>query len=117
MNQIIDAIAEWDDRGQTFRVYLTREGQDESQPMEARLTEETIESRLYRAAFMKCYKDFLDKPHERVLGFEKEAAAKRVAKAVNAELKRVAKGEPGPTLHQVSMTAQIAGIMSGKKRR
>ncbi len=50
MNEIIDAIAEWDDRGQTFRVYLTREGQGESEPMEARLTEETIESRLYRAA-------------------------------------------------------------------
>jgi hypothetical protein len=115
--KIIDAFAEWDDP-HAFRVFLVREEPDDEseledpQPMEAVFGldswDDPIEARLYKAAFVACWKDLAGRPAvDRVLGFEKEAAAKRVAKAVKAELKRIEKGEPGPTDEAVSLTAQM----------
>lgn len=113
---IVDAVAEWDYRDQTFRVYLMREGDDEGQPLQAAITDGSLDTRLYRAALCANAKDFTG-AHERVVGFEKEAAARRCAKAVKVELKRIAKGEPPVSDHTLSMAAQIAQILKKGKRR
>lgn len=117
-NDIISAYHEWDDP-HAFRVYLVREGgPDAGEPMEAVYTGDSVECRLFRAAFLKCYKDLAHQEvGEPVLGFQKEAAAKRVAKAVNAEIKRIKKGEPPMTDEQFAIGLQIAKLMNGGKRR
>ena len=113
---IVDVHAGWDDRDQTFRVYLMREGDDEGQPLQAAITDGSLDARLYRAAFAANARDFTG-AHERVVGFEKEAAAKRCAKAVKAELKAIANGKPPVSDHTLSMAAQIAQILKKGKRR
>lgn len=121
--KIVDAFAEWDDRDQTFRVYLVREEPDrddetspeEPQPMEAAILDGSVEARLHKAAFVRCWRDFTG-DHERVLGFAKRTSAERVAKAVKAELKRIEKGDPGPTDHEVHMTAQLALMLRRKTK-
>lgn len=113
---VTDAYAEWDDPN-AFRVYLVRDD-DTAKPMKAHYRDDgTVEARLYRAAFLKCPKDFINTEISvGAVGWPTAASAKRVAKAVNAELKRIAKGEPGPTDADISFAAQIARIMKPKKK-
>jgi hypothetical protein len=126
--KIVDAYVEWDDRGNAFRIYLAREepelGEDdiysepEPEPMEAvhdDLGTETVEGRLYKAAFCRCPKDVgYMLANDRVLGWPKEAPAKRVADAVKKELAKIEAGEPGPT----DLAIQVAVIRAkGKAKR
>ncbi len=115
--KIVDVYHEWDDP-HAFRVFLVREGgPEEGEPMEAVYLGDSIECRLFRAAFVKCYRDLGKQDAiDRVLGFEKEAAAKRVAAAVKAELKRIEKGEPAMTQQDVAWAVQIAKAMTSKRR-
>ena len=114
--KIVDAFAEWDDPD-AFRVYLVREGEegnlDLAKPMEAVIVDGgAVECRLYKAVFCANPKDFRRQDHERLLGFNREAPAKRAAKAVKRELAKTAKGEPGPD----SFTMQIAVLLARGKR-
>lgn len=112
----VEAYAMWDDPD-CFRVYPRREDapRDDDdvspeplpKPMEAVLLGESVEVRLYRAAYLACSRDFTG-AHARVLGFKTEAAAKRVARAVNAEIKRIAKGQPPPTTEALGLVAALA---------
>lgn len=120
MTKIVEAFAEWDDP-HAFRVFLAREDadgfpdMDSATPMESVLdTEtETVEGRLYRAVILACARDIAHQQYERVLGWPTEAPAKRAAKAVNAELARIAKGEPGPS----TVAIQFALAAVSKRRR
>jgi len=115
---IVDAHHEWDDRDGKFRVYLVRadgEGGDDfdsAKPMQSEILGESIEARLYRAAFCAHPKDFRGE-HERVLGFDKEPPAKRAAAAVKKELKAVAAGKDGPS----NFAIQIACVLAKGKRK
>ena len=115
---IIHAYPEWDDRDGKFRVYLVRadgEGGDDfdsAKPMQSEILGESIEARLYRAAFCAHPKDFRGE-HERVLGFDKEPPAKRAAAAVKKELKAVAAGKDGPS----NFAIQIACVLAKGKRK
>jgi hypothetical protein len=121
-SKIVEAFAEWDDPD-AFRVFLVREvdgedgiERDDGTPMEAVYTGDSVEQRLFFAAMGACPKDFVGRDAGREIGWPKEAPAKRVAKAVNAELKRIEKGDPPPDPHAVSMGLQIAKIMKGGRR-
>ena len=119
-NRYDDAYAQWDDRASVYRVYLlpVDTGQDpppEAVPMSAVDVEGdgATECRLYRAAFVRCPKDIGKlKAMGRELGFEKEAAARRVASAVKKELESIEKGKPGPTDAQI----QFALMMIPKRK-
>lgn len=121
--KIVDAYAEWDDP-HAFRVFLVREGEDgqpdldNAKPMEAVHDFgdecESIEGRLYRAAFVKCAKDFVGVTALRgPIGWPKEGPAKRVAKAVKAELARIEKGEPCPTKGAVQLATMLVPKRKG----
>ena len=121
---ITNAYAEWDDDGQKFRVYLEREYTDpdeydgdeedpnEARPLKSEITADSIDARLYKAAFCAHPKDF-GGDHERLVGFDKKAAAERCAKAVVKELKRIEHGEPGPDAWAI----QVALAFSGARRK
>lgn len=99
---MLQAVAEWDDRAQLYRVFVEREDADEFEPMTAVHDfdgddKQTPEGRIYRAAFVKCPKDFRGLTVGDPIGWPKKAPADRVARAVNAEIKRMHKGLPGPT--------------------
>lgn len=121
--KIVDAYAEWDDPD-AFRVFLVREDEhgnadlDNAKPMEAvhDFGDEcaTVEGRLYRAAFVRCARDFAGRPVDRVLGWSKEAPAKRVAKAVKSELARIENGEPGPSAQAVRLAIMLLPRKGGK---
>jgi hypothetical protein len=117
MSNIVDVYHEWDDP-HAFRVYLVREGgPEEGEPMEAVYAGDSVECRLFRAAFVKCHKDLGPQDAcDRVLGFEKEAAAKRVAAAVKKELKAIEKGAPAMSDEQFSLAVQIAKMLAPKRR-
>ncbi len=118
-SKIVDAIAEWDDAGAAFRVYLVREDADgepdidNAEPMEAVLFDGgEVECRLFKAVFCANPKDFRGHVHSRDLGFDKKTKAERAARAVKKELARIAKGEPGPDMFAM----QIAVALAGDKR-
>lgn len=124
-NKYTDAIAEWDDRARLFRVYLMpelmpevagdAEHDPEPKPLEAVHFESDgdTECRLYKAAFCACPRDIGRLSAGREIGWEKEAPAKRVAKAVKRELKRIDKGMPGPD----ATALQIAILLAKPKGR
>lgn len=113
--KIVDAYAEWDDP-HAFRVFLVREDQDghpdldNAKPMESKIETgdvcATVEGRLYRAAMIRCTKDFVG-VRDKVLGWPKKAPAERVAKAVSRELDRIAKGEPCPTAAALQLVLML----------
>lgn len=99
-----DAYHEWDDRNDVFRVYLVPVDGGEDQPEHKAMaavhfpSDGDTECRLYKAAFLRCAKDIARLPAQGgPLGFEKEAAAKRVASAVQKELAAIRVGKPGPS--------------------
>lgn len=122
-----DAFAEWDDAAHLFRVYLVPvvpEDDDDfdpieqAKPMEPEYIGASFETRLHRATFIACPKDIGALKVGDPLGWPKEAPAKRVAKAVKAEIARAVKGEPGPDDATVAWAAQIAKMLgSGKRSR
>lgn len=118
--KIVEAYAEWDDPD-AFRVFLRYESKDglreETVPLEAEyMPNGTVEQRLYYAAVYANPGDFVGRPADREIGWEKEPPAKRAAKACNAELKRIAKGEAPPDPQAVSLGLQLAAVMKGKRR-
>ncbi len=121
---ITAATAEWDDQGEAFRVYLERTYVDpdeyrgeekdpnELRPLRSDILGDTVDARLYLAAFCAHPRDFRG-AHERLVGFDTRPAAERAAKAVTKELKKIARGEPGPSEFEV----QVALVRAkGKKR-
>lgn len=117
-------MAEWDDHGDVFRVYLERTYVDtdeyrgeekdpnEMRPLRSDILGETVDARLYLAAFCAHPRDFRG-AHERLVGFDSRPAAERAAKAVTKELKRIERGEPGPSAFEVQVALMRA---KGKKR-
>lgn len=118
--KITDVYVEWDDP-HAFRVFLVRDGDmDHAEPMSGagHVERGSVEERLFRAAFVKTPKDFMDQPAcEKSLGWPKKGPADRVLKAVRAELVRIDRGEPAVDDGTVSMAAQIAKILYSKKGR
>jgi len=113
-SKINGVFAEWDDP-KAFRVYLISED-GESEPLRAAFMDESLHCRLFQACFLANPKDFAGQSVEdRLVGWSKEAPAKRAVKAVQKELKKIAKGEPGPTREQVSFAAQLALILKKPK--
>lgn len=121
--KILEAVASgaWAEGG-LCRVCLIREDEngepedlDSAEPMKAELDSlYPIETRLYQAAVCAHPKDFgSGDAQDSEIRFAKEAAAKRCAKAVNAELKRIEKGEPGPS----NVALQFAAMMMRKPKR
>lgn len=113
--KIVDAVVAWDDP-HAWRVYLVREGDenlDLAQPMDTVIADGgAVECRLYKAVFCANPKDFRNQEHERLLGFETEAPARRAAKVVKKELARIAKGEPEPDTFAI----QVALLFARSKR-
>lgn len=117
--KIVDAVAEWDDREQLFRVYLFRDSTPkdcsdpncdgdcademppEPEPLNAVHFDPAWEARLYKAVFCANPKDFKGLKAGDALGWSKRAPAERAAKAVKRELARIEKGAPGPTDYDV----------------
>ena len=123
--KITNAYAGWDDRDGKFRIYLEgdyvdpeeyegdEEDPNEARPLKSEITADSIDARLYKAAFCAHPKDFGGE-HERLVGFDKKAAAERCVKAVAKELKRIEKGEPGPDVFAMQIALMFA---KSKKRR
>ena len=116
--KIEDAFAEWDDKRQLFRVFLTKavvecpeecgfcEGCNPEQDLflePEHFPETATMVRLYRAAFCANPKDFRDQLVREPIGWAKRAPAERAAKAVQRELARIEDGSPGPTNEAVRM--------------
>jgi hypothetical protein len=126
VNTYTEAYAEWDDRAKLFRVYLipaAPEGNDDfdeianTKPMESMFTGDSMEARLYRAAFCACPKDFGTFKIGEPVGWTTEAPAKRVAKAVTKEIANAKAGKPAPTDEQVSFVAQLHVVLNKKRGR
>lgn len=121
---IVEAYGEWDDRAQTFRVYLAREGEDGNPDMDAAAPmrhfsrcvgsrPDPVEARLVWAAMIHCPKDLEGSDvHGEAIGFAREAQARRVASRVAKEIKAIRKDKP--LLHGVD--AQITCMAAGAKR-
>ena len=125
--KIVEAFAEWDDPD-AFRVFLRYEGEEnedgdireETVPLEADYSasgEMAIEQRLYWATMYANPKDFVGRVVDRDLGWERKPPAERAAKACNAELERIAKGEPQPDRSKTAMDVQIATLMMPRKAK
>lgn len=128
----VDAYAEWDDP-HAFRVFLVLGDQhpgldpidcdDEdclcchesvAMPAFGGTDDGTIESRLYRAAFVACPKDIAKLTVDRrALDFATKPPAERVARAVKKELAAIAAGKPGPT----DFAIQVALLRVPRKGR
>lgn len=115
--EVVSAYAEWDDPD-AFRVFLMY-SDDSVEAVEAEYHvggEWTLNQRLYYAMVRDNPKDFVGRPADRgEIGWDKEPPAKRAAKAVNAELKRIAKGEPPPDPQEVTLWLQAATMMMPRK--
>ncbi len=114
--KVVGAYAEWDDPT-CFRVYLVRDDDSDPEPLRSGLFGAGEHVRLYRAAIAANARDFTQDARERLVGFEKEAQAKRAAVAVKRELKRIEKGEPPIDDHALYMAAQIGQMLGGRRRR
>ena len=118
MIRYIDAQAQWDDRDQVFRVFLTPEStckdpDPETVPLQQVYAPgygaSELMCRLYRAAFVRCPKDIGRlAAQDAVLGFSEAAAAKRVAKAVKKELAAIDTGQPAPSDDAVRLAIALA---------
>ena len=118
--KVVDVCVEWDDP-KAYRVFLLREGDDwdNASPLEAAYGSDSLDDplmvRLYQAAYCDNPKDFAGRDVRHDLGWEKDAPAKRAAKAVKKELKRIEAGEPGPTREQIAWAAQIGRALARRR--
>ena len=104
------AYAEFDYEANEFRVFLTRTDDKDSDQLRSEFEGDALMVRLYKAAFVACPKDIGNlkiTPGKLECGWDKNPPAQRVAKAVERELGRIAKGDPPISEAVVQLALQM----------